>query len=812
VLKKEKGEREMKMTKLLSGVLLAILFLSIFAIFPNIAFAAGQIDLTPSNNIYDTNTAYVGFKFNVTASCSGVDSDIAGAQIHIDFDDSILNVTQWWAPDWDSSFFMPAPMSALPGPPNPNYHHIGPGNGYVETAVSKGGLPPTAPWGTNGTIAIFEFIVTAIPDKLGLLNCSLSINNVATYLKDPSLATITVTKNDGYYELTWALPGAANMGVKPILTEYGPYPPSAVDEAFDIEVYIENLDQAWYLSNASFNLYYNATVIDVIGDAANVTIAPLWAASSVTVTRNGLDYISIFVGSPTSTPGGSPAADELVATIKFTVMMQSTVPPAPAGYHDDSPLDFQDVVLMDHIGPVDTTTPSNGEVKIYALISLPMSLFRVDPVDTVLGPAPSIGEEFDIDVVIDGPTSEGLSWAWYLIGVQFRLFYDPSVIEVVSVTEGAFLKDGPWNLHGTFFIGSVQPDGFGPHVMVGDMLLPNSTGGYDMTSWPNGTGTIVTIRFKALVQECPNNFTSALDLGPLFPGNWAIDKDGNWIPIDEASIVNGTYTMLPFSMPGSVIDLYGGAKNAGYWTGYPAPFPVPYGGQGPDHWMDLVIPQSEITLYALATHNWWPVQSKEVGFEIEGPFEKNNSELVPKPSYQIWAKLVSTTDSDGVATLVFRMPWPCVDPENITGVWLITATVRIGDDVLIDTMAFYYEYLVTVKSVVTDYYYYTHDDCVEVTISYGTHSVQLYPILFSIVLTDDMGVPVIMELYDNTTIGGACWCTLTEEELIIDLCIPKWAFAGYGYIHVNVFDIDPTEGGFAWCPEYPPVEIQIGPY
>jgi len=819
MLNKEKGEK-MKKTKLFSAIILSMLFLSIFPVIPK-AFAAPTIYLVPSDNIYDTNTVYVGYTFNVTAEVSGTTQDIGGAQIHLVFDDSIINVTRWFTVPESEGGFMPEPITALPAPPDPNYHHVGPGEGYIEVAVNKGGLPPSAPWGHDGKIAIIEFIVTAIPSKLGKLNCALGIDNSATYLLDSTGSEISgVIKEDGYYELSWAKPAPANMGVKPTLTEYGPYPPSAVGEAFDIEVYIENLDQAWYLANATFDLVYNATVIDVLGDEANVTIAPLWGDFSVTFTRDPdpavLDYITIYVGNPSSTPGGSPPADELVATITFTVMMQSEVPTVPSGYVDSSPLNFEDVELYDHVGPVDTAAPSNGVVNIYALISLPVPFFKVEPSYIELGPEPSIGEEFDVNVVITGPTAEGLHFAWHLIGVQFRLYYDPSVIEVVSIEEGPFLKDGPWNLHGTFFIASVESDGLGPHVMIGDMLLPNNTGYYDMTSWPNGTGTLVTIRFKALIQECPNNITSPLDLGPLFPGEWAIDNEGNWIPIDEASNVNGIYVMRPFSMPGTVIDLYGGAKNAGYWTGYPDPFPAPFGGQGQDQPMDLVIPQSEITLYASLTHNWWPVQSKEVSFEIEGPFVKNESDpsqLIPKyPGYRIWAKLTSITDSDGIATLVFRMPWPCDDPENITGIWLVTATARVGDDVVIDTMPFYYEYLVTWVKVSTDKYYYTHGECIQVTVEYHTHSMQFYPALFSIVLTDDMGVPAIMELYD-TTVGGADWCTWKEDSFTVELCITKWTFAGYGYIHVNAFDKDPTEGGFAWCPEYSPApEVQIGPY
>jgi hypothetical protein len=811
MLKKEKGER-MKKTKPISVAMLIAFVLSIFAIFPT-AYAAGTISLTPSSNVYDTDTAYVGMKFNVTASCSGVDQSILGAQITLHFNDTILNVTQWWAPYWDSSFFMPSPYVTIPTPPDAGYIHVGAGHGYIKISVAKGGLPPAAPWGHNGTIAIIEFEITAIPGKLGELNCTLDINNVDTYLKNPSNVDIPVTKNNGWYELSWTTPDPAHMGVQPTLTEYGPYPPSAIGEYFVIGVYIEDLAEAWGLTTAAFNLTYNATVIDVLGDAANVTWAPIWGAQSITFVRDVdpavLDYMNINVSNPSATPKN----DELVANITFTVLMQSDTPPRPVGYYDGSPLDFSDVALYDHIGPVTTDASSNGEVKIYALMTLPLGLFEVVPSSVVLGPEPSIGEEFDVDIVLTGPTVEGLSFAWYLVGVQFRLTYCDDLLEVVSITEGPFLKDGPWNLHGTFFIGMDQTNGLGPHVMVGEMLLPNGMGIYDQTSWPNGTGTVATIRFRAIKQECPDPFTCALDLMPLFPGCWAIDRDGLYIPIDEASIVNGTYTMLPFDMPGSVVDVFGGASNGGLWTGYDDPFIAPWGGQGEDHWMDLVFPQSEITLYAELTHNYWPVQSKEVGFEIEGPFEKDGEGgFVPKePGYKIWLKITKITDENGTAKLVFRMPWPCDDPENLTGIWLVTVSARVGDTVVMDTMPFYYEYLVNWVKVTVDPYYYIHGDTVCVVVEYQTHSVQNYTALFAIVLMDDLGVPVWMELV-NATVGGAEWCEWKPGDFTICFEIPKWAAAGYAYIHVSVYNKDPTDGGFAYCPEYDPVEIQIGPY
>jgi len=261
-----------------------------------------------------------------------------------------------------------------------------------------------------------------------------------------------------------------------------------------------------------------------------------------------------------------------------------------------------------------------------------------------------------------------------------------------------------------------------------------------------------------------------------------------------------------------MIDLYGGAVNAGYGS---CPFPEPYGGQGPNNPMDLVIPQSEVCLWAKVEYNCWPVQSKDVGFEIEGPFYKNESDpeqLLPKEAYQIWAKLVVRTDSDGIAALVFRMPWPCEDPESVTGIWKVTATVNLADEIIMDTVIFYYEHMVYITKVTTDKFYYVHEENVHVCVEYSTHSMQTYPGLFAIVITDELGVPFGMDISIETMIGGAEFCEWKIDEFCVDIYIPKWAFAGYAYVHISVYDIDPTEGGFAWGPEYTPLpEIYIMP-
>ena len=62
----------------------------------------------------------------------------------------------------------------------------------------------------------------------------------------------------------------------------------------------------------------------------------------------------------------------------------------------------------------------------------------------------------------------------------------------------------------------------------------------------------------------------------------------------------------------------------------------------------------------------------------------------------------------------------------------------------------------------------------------------------------------------TVTIGGATYCSYYNLTETLTIYIPEWARAGYAYIHVNIFDKDPAEGGSPWCPEYV-TEIYILP-
>ena len=106
-----------------------------------------------------------------------------------------------------------------------------------------------------------------------------------------------------------------------------------------------------------------------------------------------------------------------------------------------------------------------------------------------------LNKTFNINITIND-----LGDYWKVVGFQFRLCYNSTLLEVVDVTEGSFMKNPTWNLHGTFFVAFVESDGvYGPHIVVGNMIYPNATGFWE--AYPSGSGTIATITFKVVYQE-----------------------------------------------------------------------------------------------------------------------------------------------------------------------------------------------------------------------------------------------------------------------------------------------------------------------
>jgi len=167
--------------------------------------------------------------------------------------------------------------------------------------------------------------------------------------------------------------------------------------------------------------------------------------------------------------------------------------------------------------------------------------FEVAPSNVTLGPGPVNGTEFTVDVNITGPPPSGLDACLSIIAAGFRLYYNNTLLEPVSLTEGSFFQDSAWNLYGTSFSGVFVSDGSGSYAQANDLIYPNSSGHWDQMSFPNGTGSIARISFRAIEQSKLSQIECNLTLDNCHLDN----KDDNFIPMNESKNVNCHYTMLP---------------------------------------------------------------------------------------------------------------------------------------------------------------------------------------------------------------------------------------------------------------------------
>lgn len=745
--------------------------------------------IEPETISYLTNNTPPDYKFKVYIKCN-IDEGVAATyawQIFLTYNKAHLKAVA--AGLWDGTTEYPAGAGrsqwsdALPNTvPSPSYGSYDETYDYVLAGESLSGPVQQTEKGVFA-LAWIQFEIIGFPAKYETLTSELRLDFIKGALKTKFLTPapareLPLSLGFATYRLTWARPVLPSVAVEPVETRFAKEPPPAINRTFNVDVVIKRLDPAWGLHNATFDLLYNDTLIGVVG----YTVDPLWGACIFDNSTAGLVHVE--VKNPTTTPGGALVK---IVTITFKVLYQGAYPAV-----DLSPLDLENVHLFDTLAEIGVEKVTDGKVVIEGLLTLPMPYLEVSSV--TLGPEYVVGQEFIVTVSI-----KNLHWAWYFIGVHFRLSYNSTLIEPVAVNEGPFCPYWaslqPGSL-GTFWYGGNQSGIWGPHVIVGNLIYPNSTGRWN-PPWPCAPGPNVTEGITAPVAR----ITFKLKYQPPFETIIAqlniIDQkmvglDGpitqRILTIALAPPVNGTCTIYPWTQLGRRIDLYGGAVNDGYGA---KPFPTPYGGQGPNKPMDLVTPQSWVQLYALVTYNGWPVQSKLVSFEVRNP------------NGEVFAKLTAITNGSGIATVGFRMPWPCENPESLFGVWKVIATVSIADVVVIDTMEFHYDYMVRLWKVTTDKYEYTHDDQVKITITYGTHAMQSYPVLIIAVIKDDLGVPIGMATF-NGTVGGAEFCTYKNSTISLTITIPKWAYAGVATIHVNAFDKEPADGGFAWCPEYAP--------
>jgi hypothetical protein len=756
--------------------------------------APDSIYVVPDTVTFDTGSAGVGDKFNVTV-CINTDELSYAWQVKLLFNPAHIQAVRlaYTMGALGSAWFYPLDRTGVPAV-------IDNVTGFVLTGETlNGAINRTL---GNGTLFWVEFQIMAAPPFGGSLTSLIDptddIDLEYTYILDDASNTIG-PQRFGFctYTFNYLLPSTnPHFEVVPSSRVFDEFT-NWVGTPFTEDLMLKNVNDGWLLSNVSVSLDYNNTLTSY--DSA--VFDPVWNTTSVTELPVGT--LNFVVGT-TATPSG----DVKIATITYTILNQGSSPPRPfwpnVGSYDESKLHIHASTVTGNSGalPIPTEPAVDGDVIVKCFQLLVPPHLEVSDVTVPPSPGPTL---FNVTVSL-----VGVHFSLNVIGYQFRLQYDNTLLLPTAVYEGPFLPEAaalqPGNTEGTWFISYIEdPDGiWGPHVLIGNMIYPNDTGMWNPPML-NGSGVVAIITFQTLMPyySATPIVTPLTIVDDLMIGlDNLVDQnieDKPLLPPD-----NGLVTIMSYAR-GRFIDVYGYAYNSGKGpvdSQQILQFPPPYGGQGQDAPMDMVEPQSQVVFHANVTYNYWPVQHKLVGFQVIN----NTGGTI--------ANLFAFTDTNGVATVTFRMPWPCDDPESLFGVWTIISTVQLADVVINDTLAFHYDYIVHIWKVTTvpiDKYYYEHGEYVCVFVEWGSHAQQEYDILVKVYIADELGV-IIGSFAHSTHVGGTVFCQYKNDNFTDCIYIPKWAYAGIATIHASVFDNEPMLGGVPLGPEYtPPPEIAILP-
>jgi hypothetical protein len=364
------------------------------------------------------------------------------------------------------------------------------------------------PSGT-GTVATITFSTVAHPayvpatTQLTIVNNQVVNDNAPTPGEVPSAASIGKVQID--------LPPAA------WLTVYPPQSYAVVGHPLIITVMINNLKAAWRTTGVQFRLCYDPTLFAVVDVKEGSFLKDSRWNKHGTLFLNSTEIDPVY--GPNVLIGDLLIPDDNGVWVTFPsgfgVLATFTLNPIHAAGIEDPPLTTKLTIKNDLI--VDDANGYIGEV-LHTVNDAEITILPTQPtlsVDPPLVEIHGVGTTFSVNVDV----SE-LNVGWRATSVQFRLKYNAEYLEVVSVTEGPFMKDPRWNLHNTFFISSVDDDFnvYGGNVLVGIQLLPDDNGNW--VALPTGSGIVATVTFN--VTSLPRG----LDQPPTHANLGLVDPSG----------------------------------------------------------------------------------------------------------------------------------------------------------------------------------------------------------------------------------------------------------------------------------------------
>jgi hypothetical protein len=383
----------------------------------------------------------------------------------------------------------------------------------------------------------------AFPSGTGIV-ATITFNTISRPAYVPTTTSLTIVNNQVVNDNADEVPSAASSGAIKIdlpppatLSIYPGQSYALVGHPLVVSVLINNLKPAWRTVGVQFRLCYDNTLFEV----ANVTEGPFmtdrrWNLHG-TVFLQSVEVDPVFGPSVLIGDILIPDNDGVWAAVAggFGVLATITLNPIRAAGINDPPLTTtlslkNDLIVNDanaEVGEV-LHTANDGFVTI-----LPIKpTLSVDPPLTEVH---AVNTTFSVNLDV----SE-LNVGWRATGAQFRLRYDAQYLEVVSVTEGPFMK----SFGSTFFVYDIDDDFavYGGNVLVGELLLPDENGNWAV--FPTGNGTVATVTFNVISQPLGLDQQAAhVNLGLVDPSSLVNDA----FPTEDIStnLLTGEVRIFP---------------------------------------------------------------------------------------------------------------------------------------------------------------------------------------------------------------------------------------------------------------------------
>jgi hypothetical protein len=349
----------------------------------------------------------------------------------------------------------------------------------------------------NGTLATLTFKAIDQPLGAGELpyNCTLSLYDTKIVDDSGVPPGVTHTTQDCYYEI---LPNIITIEVEPPI-----YAAEYLGEAFSVDVTMNNLHVGYRAVAVEFKLGFNSTLLDAKDVAEGPFMVQFAQVNPPPYNETFFNYnlypdyvlvgIVIFPHPANGTYLAHASGTGILATISFEAIYQG-LGGSPVG---DALTLYDTKIADDTYQPVAHLTVDG----YYEMLPNTMTLKVEPPTST----ATAYNEVFSVNVTLNNVLA-----GYEVVGAEFKLGFNSTMLSVESVTEGPFLAAYAGTPHlGTWFGYSIGSD----YVLFGVVILPNATGSYEF--FPSGNGTIATITFKATYQHVGCGLppeTSPLDL------------------------------------------------------------------------------------------------------------------------------------------------------------------------------------------------------------------------------------------------------------------------------------------------------------